>query len=100
MPTAAGRFLLDIAGGLIVILLAIPILLAGAGWLVWRFLQSRLMQCDVCGTTILSNSEQCPVCAANLASQKQSGTQDSKSNINKSIPASSATIDITAKDAD
>ncbi len=100
LPTAAGRFLIDIAGGLILILLTIPILLGGAGWLGWRFLQSRLIQCQVCGASILSGSEQCPVCATNLASQKESTTEVSKSNLNNSIPASSATIDITAKDAD
>ena len=100
VPTAAGRFLLDLAGGLILILLALPLLLGGAGWLGWRFLQSQLMQCEICGASILSSSDQCPVCATNLSSQKKSRTDSSISNINNSIPASAATIDITPKDAD
>ncbi len=100
LPTAAGRFLLDIAGGLLLFLLAIPILLTGAGWLGWRFLQSRLTQCTVCGTSILSSAEECPICGADLSSQKKSGNQNISSESRSSIPASSATIDITAKDAD
>ena len=100
LPTAAGRFLLDIAGGLLLIVLTIPILLTGAGWLGWRFLQSRLMQCEVCGSSIVSSSEQCPVCGANLSAQKQSSDGDSPSQMKRSIPASSATIDIKAKNVD
>ena len=37
LPTAAGRILLDVAGGLIFVLFAIPILLTGVGWIGWRF---------------------------------------------------------------
>ena len=33
LPTAAGRVLLDLAGGLVVVLLALPLLLTGLGWI-------------------------------------------------------------------
>ena len=88
LPTAAGRFLLDLAGGLMLALLAIPILLAGIGWIGWRILKSKLIKCETCGASIMSESQICPACGANLSPE-----------IN-SIPASSATIDITVKDAD
>lgn len=35
LPTAAGRVLLDVAGGLLLVLLALPLILGGAGWLGW-----------------------------------------------------------------
>ena len=101
LPTAAGRFLIDLAGGFILILLTIPVLIGGAGWLGWRFLQSRLIKCEVCGASILNSSEQCPICASNITSQQKPNNEVSKFKTNtSSIPASSATIDITAKDAD
>ena len=98
LPTAAGRFLLDIAGGLMLVLLTLPILLAGAGWIGWKVLQSRMTTCQVCGLSVLSNTIQCPACGSNLSNNQSQG--DSSSQANNSIPASSATIDITAKDAD
>ncbi len=94
LPTAAGRVLLDVAGGLIFILLALPILLTGIGWLGWRFLQSQLIQCEFCGASIMKDSDKCSACGSTLAFQKQS----KEASINNSIPASSATIDITAQD--
>ena len=98
VPTAAGRFLVDLAGGLILTLLALPLLLTGVGWIGWRILQTRLIKCNFCGASVLKNSMLCPVCGSNLAVDEQSN--ESSSLENKSIPASSATIDITAKDAD
>ena len=98
LPTAAGRLLLDLAGGFIVVLLALPLLLTGIGWIGWRFLQSRLITCEVCGASIVSSSMQCPVCGSDLSNQLKS--KGSASEQQNSIPASSATIDITAKDAD
>ena len=90
LPTAAGRFLLDLGVGLLLVLFALPLLLTGAGWLGWRFLQSRMTKCEVCGASVINNTLQCPVCGSNL--YEEDGTN--------SVPASSATIDITAQDAD
>ena len=33
VPTAAGRLLLDLAGGLLLALLALPLILSGLGWI-------------------------------------------------------------------
>ena len=98
LPTAAGRFILDLAGGLAIALLALPLLLTGIGWLGWKYLQSRLIKCEFCGASIISNSDQCPACGSNLSMQEQS--KGTTSQVKKSIPASSAIIDVTAKDAD
>ena len=98
LPSAAGRFLLDLAGGLLIALLALPILITGVGWLGWRFLQSRLVQCEACGASVMSESTNCPICGSNLTEKIK--TKTSKSAEEKTIPASSVTIDVIAKDAD
>ncbi len=96
LPTAAGRVLLDLAGGLLLVALALPILLTGAGWLGWRYLQTRLKTCEVCGTSTISQSIQCPICGSNFATKQSNQNYEQ----NNSIPASDKTIDITAKEAD
>ena len=98
LPTAAGRFLLDLAGGLMLALLAVPILLTGIGWIGWRILQSKLIKCETCGASIISESKVCPACGSHVSAESKSNkSMYEKTN---SIPASSATIDITAKNAD
>ena len=52
--------------------------------------------CNVCGVRTLSNSMNCPVCGAVKEEQSSSNAKEA----NYSIPASTATIDITAEDAD
>ena len=98
LPTAAGRIVLDLAGGLIIAMLAIPLFLTGAGWIGWRYLQSRMVTCQSCGATTFSNSIQCPICGSKLT--KKDDQNGSGSPISNSIPASSATIDIKAENAD
>ena len=36
LPTAAGRVLLDLAGGVVLVLIALPLLLTGVGWIGWK----------------------------------------------------------------
>jgi len=97
LPTAAGRVLLDLAGGLMLAALVLPFLLTGLGWLGWRVLQSRMVTCQACGMRTLSSSGQCPVCGAGLSDT--TGSASFKSDASMSTPASDATIDITAEDA-
>ena len=94
LPTAAGRLLIDVAGGLMVLFFSIPILLGGAGWIGWRILKSRLVTCEACGASIINSSEHCPVCGSQVTNRDESMPSN-----NDVSPASSATIDITAKDA-
>ncbi len=98
LPTAAGRVLLDIAGGLLLAAFLIPLLLTGVGWLGWRALQSRVMTCSVCGVGTLSNTGSCPVCGSTMPKAKNSTSSGPQKN--DSTPASSATIDVIAEDAE
>ena len=97
LPTAAGRLILDLAGGLMVALLVLPLILAGTGFIGWKILQSRMVRCEVCGVSSFKNSEKCSFCGSEL-SVKQTN-QTSKAEENESIPASSVTIDIKAEEA-
>jgi hypothetical protein len=45
LPAGAGRLLLDLAGGLLVVLLMLPVLLGGLGWVGWKVLQTRMQTC-------------------------------------------------------
>ena len=62
LPTAAGRVLLDLVGGLALVLLAVPLLLTGLGWIGWKVLQSRMVSCPACGTSSLKGVAVCPAC--------------------------------------
>ena len=93
LPTAAGRVLLDLVGGLALVLLALPLVLTGAGWIGWKVLKSRLVTCPACGTASLKGQTSCPACGTALGQESTSaGDGDG------SIPASDATIDVTAQD--
>ena len=85
LPTAAGRVLLDLAGGLMLTLLALPVVLGGLGWIGWKILQSRMTTCSACGATTLATSDRCGVCGTPFNSD--------------AVPASDVTVDITAQDA-
>ena len=90
LPTAAGRLLLDLAGGLLLILLVLPFLLTGLGWIGWKILQSRMVNCLACGAVNFGGSSVCSVCGTPL---------DGMSGPDPSVPASEVTIDVTAQDA-
>ena len=96
VPTAAGRFLLDLAGGVLLALLALPLILSGLGWIAWKLLQSRMISCNACGSTGLKGAEVCPVCGAPYAN-----AGDNPANAaDQSAPASDLTIDVVAQDVD
>ncbi len=98
LPTAAGRVLLDLAGGLMLALLALPLLISGIGWLGWRVIQSRMVTCEVCGIrTFSASSVTCPVCGSAFTGKESSLKDDSATNYS-SAPASATTIDVTAED--
>ena len=62
VPTAAGRLLLDLAGGVLLALIALPLILSGLGWIGWKLLQSRMISCPACGATGLKGAGVCAVC--------------------------------------
>ena len=69
LPAGAGRVLLDLAGGLLVVFLVLPILLGGLGWVGWKVLQSRMQSCSACGAVGLGSNLQCSVCGNPYTSQ-------------------------------
>ena len=96
VPTAAGRLLLDLAGGLLLALLAIPLILSGLGWIGWKLLQSRMVSCTACGATGLKGTGICAVCGTPYANAEASSGVAAAS----SSPACDLTIDVIAQDVD
>ena len=90
LPSSIGRIFLDIAGGLIIFIVLISVLIAGIGWISWKKITSNMITCNSCGSNYINNLNQCPICG--------SSTINDSNDIN--IPASSATIDITPKKID
>ena len=96
VPTAAGRLLLDLAGGVLLALLALPLILSGLGWIGWKLLQSRMISCTACGATGLKGAEVCAVCGTPYPSTGDNPASAAA----PSTPASDLTIDVVAQDVD
>ena len=91
LPTPAGKFLIDLAGGIFLIITIIPLILGGVGWLAWKRIQSNMQTCEACGSSFINSQIICPICGTNIRNEK-----DSLEN----IPASGATIDIKSENID
>ena len=91
LPTPAGKFFIDLAGGIVLIITLIPLLLGGIGWFAWNRIQSKVQTCEACGSSFLNNQIICPICGANIKDPKDSF---------ENIPASAATIDIKSENID
>mgnify|MGYP001809174590 CR=1 FL=1 len=89
LPTPAGKFIFDLAGGIFLIITLIPLILGGIAWFSWKRIQSKIHTCENCGSSFLNSQLTCPICGTNI--QIPQGTLDN-------IPASSATIDIKSED--
>ena len=89
LPTPAGQFLIDLAGGIFLIFTLIPLFLLGGGWLAWKKIQSQIQTCEFCGSSFLNTQNVCPVCGKNIKISKESF---------KNMPASAATIDIQSQE--
>ena len=101
LPTAAGRVLLDVAGGLILAVLALPVILGGVGWIGWKLLQSRMRTCPACGTVSFAKAGSCQMCGAELQNTPSDGTAPSSGAVeDNAVPASAATIDVSAEELD
>ena len=96
VPTTAGRLLLDLAGGVLLALLALPLILSGLGWVGWKFLQSRMISCTACGATGLKGAEVCAVCGTPYFSVGDTPVSSAA----PSAPASDVTIDVVAQNVD
>ncbi len=105
LPTAAGRLLLDVIGGLTLTLLLLPLLIGGAALIGWQILRRRLRTCPSCGLASLG-MEVCPACGASMA-QEGSGADGSSptrpfwpSGEPAEIDARDVTITVDAVDVD
>ena len=87
-PTPAGKFIIDLAGGIFLIITLIPLILGGLGWVTWKRIQSQVKTCETCGSSFLNSQSICPICGTNI-----------KDNLDN-IPASAATIDIKSENID
>ena len=90
-PTPAGKFIIDLAGGIFIIITIVPLILGGVGWFAWKRIQSKVHTCDACGSTFINTQINCPVCGTTIKNT---------SDILENIPASAATIDIKSEDID
>ena len=88
-PTPAGKFIIDLAGGIVIFIALIPLLLGGIGWLSWKRIQSKIQSCESCGSSFFNSQTICPICGTDLKKSKD---------ILENIPASAATIDIKSED--
>ena len=88
-PTPAGKFVIDLAGGIFLFVTLIPLILVGIGWFSWKRIQSKIQSCDNCGSSFFNNQIICPICGTNLKTSKD---------VLENIPASAATIDIKSED--
>ena len=60
-PGPAGRFVLDLLGGITLLLVLLPLLLGDAGFVAWQVIQRRLRTCELCGFASMEK-EFCPAC--------------------------------------
>ena len=91
VPTPAGKLIIDLAGGIFLIITITPLILGGIGWFAWKRIQSKIQTCEVCGSSFLNDQMNCPICGTTIKN-----TTD----ILENIPASAATIDIKSEDID
>ena len=91
IPTPAGKFIIDLAGGIFLIITIIPLILGGIGWFAWKRIQSKVHTCEACGSSFLNSQMICPMCGTSIKK-----TLD----ILENVPASAATIDIKSEDID
>ena len=99
LPTPVGKALIDVVGGVALVLLALPLILGGLGWVGWKILQSRMQVCAACGSASLNSTPICAVCGASFSNADVSQSVDFQTEVD-STPASSVTIDVTAEDVD
>ena len=91
LPTPAGKFIIDLAGGIFILITIIPLILGGIGWFTWKRIQSKIQTCEACGSTFLNSQMICPTCGTPIIKN---------ADFLENIPASAATIDIKSEELD
>ena len=91
LPTPAGKLIIDLAGGIFILITITPLVLGGIVWFTWKTIQSKVKTCEACGSSFLNSQMTCPVCGKAIKKN---------TDILENIPASAATIDIKSEDID
>ena len=99
LPTPVGRALVDVLGGLALVLLALPFILGGLGWIGWKVLQSRMRVCPNCGSASLQSAPVCAICGSEFSTGDTPKAANAQFEVD-STPASSVTIDVSAEDVE
>lgn len=94
-PGTVGRLFLDLAEGLTLLLLVLPLLLGVGGFVAWQLLQRRLRPCPACGF-MSAGLAVCPACGCDLGETTGSGSASRT----EFFDASTATVDVEAVDVD
>lgn len=97
-PGPAGRLVLDVVGGLSLLVILLPLLLGGGAWIAWQVIQRRLRTCPACGFRSLG-TEVCPACGTLFT--PESGDVPAGSTAAQSGPrfdARDVTVDVSATD--
>jgi hypothetical protein len=90
-PGLTARLFVDVLEGVTLLLVVVPLLLAGAGVLAWQWAKRRLTICPACGTPSVG-ALQCPACGATLVG---AGAQSPLSRaVSRDQPASDAVITV------
>ena len=101
LPTPVGKALIDVVGGVALVLLALPLILGGLGWVGWKVLQSRMQVCSVCGSATIQSTPVCAVCGSSFSHADVAQPANAQTECDSdSTPASSVTIDVIAEDVD
>ncbi|MFM7464803.1 MAG: hypothetical protein ACKO28_04915 [Cyanobium sp.] len=95
-PGPAGRFFLDVLGGLTLLLLILPLIGAGVGVLAWQLIRRRLHTCEACGTISLA-SQVCPACGSTF--EEQTTHPAGRRNL-ETLDPSKVTINVEAVDVE
>jgi len=90
-PGPVGRFVLDLLGGITLLLVLLPLFLGAAGFVAWQVIQRRLRTCESCGFTSMQQ-EYCPACGIPFAATAK-GTESGEQ-----FDASTVTIDVQVVD--
>ena len=61
LPTPAGKFIIDLAGGIFLIITIIPLILGGVAWFALKRIQSKVQTCESCGSSFLNIQTKCPI---------------------------------------
>ncbi len=91
LPTPAGKLIINLAGGIFLLISLITLVLGGLGWITWKRIQSNMQTCEACGSSFLNNQNICPVCGTKMKIHN---------NTLENTPASAATIDIKSQNID